>query len=59
MEGRFGESAIFDFVAVNEDFIVGTAIYYTRYSTWKEGGLFEDLVVRVFAKARYWQNAVR
>ena len=32
----FGESAIFDFyVALNKGFIVGTAIYYTRYSTWK------------------------
>ena len=44
----FGESAIFDFyVAVNEDFVVGTAIYYTRYSTWKGRRLYlEDLVVK-------------
>ena len=44
----FGESAIFDFyVAVNQDLIVGTAIYYTRYSTWKGRRLYlEDLVVK-------------
>ena len=44
----FGKSAIFDFyVAVNEDLVVGTAIYYTRYSTWKGRRLYlEDLVVK-------------
>ena len=44
----FGKSAIFDFyVAVNNDLIVGTAIYYTRYSTWKGRRLYlEDLVVK-------------
>jgi len=44
----FGKSAIFDFyVAVNEDLVVGTAIYYTRYSTWKGKRLYlEDLVVK-------------
>ena len=47
MDG-FGKSAIFDFyVAVNEDLVVGTAIYYTRYSTWKGKRLYlEDLVVK-------------
>ncbi|TPE45420.1 GNAT family N-acetyltransferase [Pontibacter mangrovi] len=43
----FGENAIFKFfVAENEGGVVGIALYYTAYSTWKGRMLFlEDLVV--------------
>ncbi|OKL40952.1 GNAT family N-acetyltransferase [Pontibacter flavimaris] len=43
----FGENAIYKFfVAENEDGVVGIALYYTAYSTWKGRMLFlEDLVV--------------
>lgn len=44
----FGEKPIFDFfVAEENNIIVGTAIYYYRYSTWKGKALYlEDLVVK-------------
>ncbi|WP_299760245.1 GNAT family N-acetyltransferase [uncultured Pontibacter sp.] len=43
----FGENAIYKFfVAENEEGVVGIALYYTAYSTWKGRMLFlEDLVV--------------
>ncbi|AKD02691.1 GNAT family N-acetyltransferase [Pontibacter korlensis] len=43
----FGENAIYKFfVAENEEGVVGLALYYTAYSTWKGRMLFlEDLVV--------------
>ncbi len=43
----FGEDPIYKFfVAENEDAIVGIALYYTAYSTWKGKTLWlEDLVV--------------
>lgn len=43
----FGERPIFDFfVAESEEGVVGIAIYYTAYSTWKGKMIFlEDLVV--------------
>ena len=43
----FGEHPIFGFlVAEKNDRIVGTAIYYYRYSTWKGKRLYlEDLIV--------------
>lgn len=43
----FGENSAFDmFVAIVDNVIVGTAIYYTRYSTWKGRTVYlEDLVV--------------
>ncbi|SFG72427.1 GNAT family N-acetyltransferase [Pontibacter chinhatensis] len=43
----FGENPIYKFfVAENEDGVVGIALYYTAYSTWKGRMLFlEDLVV--------------
>jgi len=43
----FGEKPIFDFfVAEDEGEIVGTSIYYYRYSTWKGKRLYlEDIVV--------------
>ena len=43
----FGERPVFDFFVVEEnEMIVGTAIYYFRYSTWKGKALYlEDLVV--------------
>ena len=46
-EDGFGENPIFDFfVCQREGKVVGTAIYYFRYSTWKGKSLYlEDLVV--------------
>jgi len=46
-EDRFGKEKVFDFfVAVHKGQIIGTAIYYYRYSTWKGKALYlEDLVV--------------
>lgn len=43
----FGETKIFDFfVAEHENKIVGIAIYYMKYSTWKGKCLFlEDIVI--------------
>ena len=43
----FGEHPVFDFFVVEvNNKIVGTAIYYFRYSTWKGKALYlEDLVV--------------
>ncbi|MFK7954139.1 MAG: N-acetyltransferase family protein [Ekhidna sp.] len=43
----FGENPVFGFlIAEDEDGIIGTAIYYYRYSTWKGRRLYlEDLVV--------------
>lgn len=43
----FGENPIYGFyVAENEGVIVGMALYYFRYSTWKGKRLFlEDLIV--------------
>ncbi len=46
-EEGFGEHPIFGFlVAVRGEEIIGTAIYYTKYSTWKGKKFYlEDLVV--------------
>jgi len=46
-EDGFGENKIFDFfVAEHENKIVGIAIYYMKYSTWKGKCLFlEDIVI--------------
>jgi GNAT superfamily N-acetyltransferase len=43
----FGEQATYGFyVAVHDDVIIGVALYYYRYSTWKGKRLYlEDLVV--------------
>jgi GNAT superfamily N-acetyltransferase len=43
----FGKDKVFDFfVATNEDKIVGLALYYFKYSTWKGRCLFlEDIIV--------------
>ena len=43
----FGEQPIFGFlVAEKEEKIIGTAIYYTKYSTWKGKKFYlEDLIV--------------
>ncbi|MES2795108.1 MAG: GNAT family N-acetyltransferase [Bacteroidota bacterium] len=43
----FGENPIFGFyIAENEGLVVGMALYYFRYSTWKGKRLFlEDLIV--------------
>jgi GNAT superfamily N-acetyltransferase len=50
----FGEQPIFEFfVAQQDDTILGTAIYYTRYSTWKGKRLYlEDLVVTQSARGQ-------
>jgi len=47
-EDGFGDKPVFDFfVAEEKGDIVGTAIFYYRYSTWKGKALYlEDLVVR-------------
>ncbi len=44
----FGEKPVFEFfVAEVENVIVGTAVYYYRYSTWKGKAIYlEDLVVK-------------
>jgi GNAT superfamily N-acetyltransferase len=46
-EDGFGVKPIFEFfVAENEGVIVGTAIFYYRYSTWKGKAIYlEDLIV--------------
>ena len=43
----FGENPIYEFiVAEDEDRIIGTSIYYFRYSTWKGKRMYlEDLIV--------------
>ena len=47
-EDGFGESPVYGFfVAEDEDRILGIALYYFRYSTWKGKAVYlEDLVVR-------------
>lgn len=47
LEDGFGANKIFDFfVAELEGAVVGIALYYTKYSTWKGRCLFlEDIVV--------------
>ena len=47
-EDGFGEKPVFEFfVAEVDGVIVGTAIYYYRYSTWKGKAIYlEDLVVK-------------
>ena len=47
VEDGFGESPIYGLVvAESEDTIIGSAIYYYRYSTWKGKRMYlEDLVV--------------
>ena len=46
-EHGFGDNPIYRFeVAEKEGVIVGTAIYYTKYSTWKGKKLYlEDLII--------------
>ena len=47
-EDGFGENPVYEFfVAENESEIVGIALYYFRYSTWKGKAVYlEDLVVK-------------
>ena len=47
-EDGFGEKPVFEFFVVEENGeVVGTAIYYYRYSTWKGKAIYlEDLVVK-------------
>ncbi len=47
LEQGFGANPIFSFeVAERDNVIIGTAIYYTKYSTWKGKKLYlEDLIV--------------
>lgn len=46
-EAGFGDNPIFGFlVAEKDDKVIGTAIYYTKYSTWKGKKFYlEDLIV--------------
>ena len=46
-EDGFGKNPVFSFiVAVNEDKIIGIALYFTKYSTWKGKGIYlDDLVI--------------
>lgn len=46
-EDGFGKNPIYEFIVAEEnDKIIGTAIYYYRYSTWKGKRLWlEDLIV--------------
>ncbi|MFT6969568.1 MAG: GNAT superfamily N-acetyltransferase [Candidatus Endobugula sp.] len=48
LEDGFGEKPIFEFfVAEQNESIVGTAVFYYRYSTWKGKAIYlEDLIVR-------------
>ncbi len=50
----FGKNRVFDFiVADNDSKILGAAIYYFRYSTWKGRSLYlEDLVVTETARGQ-------
>lgn len=50
----FGEHPIFEcFVAENHGQLLGTAIYFTRYSTWKGKRLYlEDLIVTQSARGQ-------
>ena len=50
----FGKKRVFEFiVADNDNKILGTAIYYFRYSTWKGRSLYlEDLVVTETARGQ-------
>ncbi|NTD97519.1 GNAT family N-acetyltransferase [Agrobacterium tumefaciens] len=47
IESGFGANAVWKaFVAVTDDTIIGFALYYTRYSTWKGCRLYlEDFIV--------------
>jgi GNAT superfamily N-acetyltransferase len=47
LEDGFGEKPIFEFFVIEKDLeIIGMALYYFRYSTWKGKRLFlEDLIV--------------
>lgn len=47
-EDGFGEKPIFEFFVAEEgEAIIGTAIFYYRYSTWKGKAIYlEDLIVR-------------
>ena len=47
LDWGFGKDKIFDFfIAIENDVIVGLALYYFKYSTWKGKCLFlEDIIV--------------
>ena len=53
-EDGFGEKPVFEFfVAEVDDQILGTAIFYYRYSTWKGKAIYlEDLVVSESARGK-------
>lgn len=54
IDAGFGESPVWKaFVAENENGIVGFALYYTRYSTWKGCRLYlEDFIVTESERGR-------
>jgi GNAT superfamily N-acetyltransferase len=53
-EEGFGKNPIFGFqVAEKDGKVIGTAIYYTKYSTWKGKKLYlEDLIVTESARGK-------
>jgi GNAT superfamily N-acetyltransferase len=53
-EQGFGVNPVFDFlVAEKEGKVIGTAIYFTKYSTWKGKKLYlEDLIVTESERGR-------
>jgi GNAT superfamily N-acetyltransferase len=54
VEAGFGQQPVWKaFVAENEDGIIGFALYYTRYSTWKGCRLYlEDFIVTEEARGQ-------
>jgi GNAT superfamily N-acetyltransferase len=54
LEDGFGDNAIFEFfVAEHKSQILGIALYYTKYSTWKGRCLFlEDIIVTRSARQK-------
>ena len=60
LEDGFGNNAIFDFFVAEEgEEIVGLALFYYRYSTWKGKSIYlEDLVVREQQRGKGYGKAL-
>ena len=60
LEDGFGENSLFEFfVAEDEGKIVGLALYYYRYSTWKGKSIYlEDLVVNEQCRGKGYGKAL-
>ena len=54
VQDGFGEQPIFKaFVAIENETVIGTAIFYPKYSTWKGKAIYlEDLVVKESHRGR-------